>query len=330
MTTDTNTTREIGGYFELEHFFGHELHEGAIALDCARNCLAYLVEARNIQSLWVPYFLCSSIDFAMQRYPEVVVKQYEIAANFEPAWETFELGPDDYLYFVDFYGQLSDEQIVAAAERADGRIIVDEVMAFFHMPLPGIDTLYSCRKFFGVADGAYLYTTATLDRPLKTSHSWDKMEFVLGRAELPANEFYQGSVANNKRFRQGDIELMSPITHNLLRAIDYEQVAARRKENFLVLAEALDDTNELSLTATPGAFMYPYIIAGGEQLRKPLQQRKIYVSMLWDYALGTPGLADRYARDILPLPVDQRYNADDMQYMLEVLNDLRHMGTVPM
>lgn len=324
MTADTNTTREIGGYFELEHFLGHELHEGAIALDCARNCLAYLVETRDIRSLWVPYFLCSSIDFVMQRYPQVAIHQYEIAANFEPAWDTFTLGADDYLYLVDFYGQLSDEQIAAAAERAEGRIVVDEVMAYFHMPLPGLDTLYSCRKFFGVADGAYLYTTTKLDRPLATSQSHDKMGFVLGRAEGPANDYYQESVTNNKRFRQGDIELMSPITHNILRAVDYDHVARRRKENFLVLAEALDATNELKPIATSGAFMYPYLVKNGEALRKQLQQRKIYVSMLWDWALGAPGLADRYARDILPLPVDQRYDADDMRYMLDVIDELQH------
>ena len=319
---DTNTTREIGGYFELEHFEGHELHEGALALNCARSCLAYVVEARHIRTLWVPYFLCSSIDLVMARYPEVTIKKFEIAANFEPAWDRFAVADDEYLYLVDFYGQLSDAQIAQAAERVGGRIVVDEVMAYFHMPLPGLDTLYSCRKFFGVADGGYLYTTAHLGRPIASGQSHDKMGFVLGRAELPANDFYPGSVTNNRRFREEDIEWMSPITHNLLRAIDYDRVAARRRANFELLAETLDRRNELHPIATDGAFMYPFLTADGERIRKQLQQRKIYVSMLWDYALDTPGLADRYARDILPLPVDQRYDADDMRYQLDVLEEL--------
>ena len=157
MPKDNNTTREIGGYFELERFYGHELHEGALALDCARNCLAYVIEARGIESIWVPYFLCNSVDLVLARYPQVAVHKYEIAANFEPAWDTFELAGDDYLYLVDFYGQLSDEQIANAAERAGGRIVVDEVMAYWHMPVDGLDTLYSCRKFIGVADGLPLH-----------------------------------------------------------------------------------------------------------------------------------------------------------------------------
>ena len=99
MAKDNNTTREIGGYFELERFYGHELHEGALALDCARNCLAYVVEARNIRSIWVPYFLCNSVDLVLKRYPQVEVHKYEIAANFEPAWESFNIGEGDYPLF---------------------------------------------------------------------------------------------------------------------------------------------------------------------------------------------------------------------------------------
>jgi hypothetical protein len=196
-------------------------------------------------------------------------------------------------------------------------------MAFWHMPVDGLDTLYSCRKFFGVADGAYLYTDARIGRELEVCSSYDKMGFVLGRAELAANNFYPDSVANNKRFREEDIQWMSPITHNLLRAIDYERAAAQRLANFEVLAEELGELNELTPRATYGAFMYPLLIEGGEKLRKQLQSRKIYVSMLWDYALGTPGLGDRYARDILPMPVDQRYDEDDMRYMARVLRELR-------
>ena len=323
MPKDSNTTREIGGYFELERFYGHELHEGALALDCARNCLAYVIEARGIESIWVPYFLCNSVDLVLARYPQVAVHKYEIAANFEPAWDTFELAGDDYLYLVDFYGQLSDEQIANVAERASGRIVVDEVMAYWHMPVDGLDTLYSCRKFIGVADGAYLYTSARIGRELEVCRSNDKMGFVLGRAEQAANDFYPGSVANNRRFREEDIQWMSPITHNLLRAVDYDRAATRRKANFEVLAEELGELNELTPRATYGAFMYPLLIEGGEKLRKQLQSRKIYVSMLWDYPLGTPGLGDRYARDILPMPVDQRYDEDDMRYMARVLRELR-------
>ena len=49
--------KEIGGYFGLEQFAGREYHEGLIAVNSARNALAYLLRVRNIQKLCIPYFL---------------------------------------------------------------------------------------------------------------------------------------------------------------------------------------------------------------------------------------------------------------------------------
>ena len=41
--------REIGGYIELDTYRLPMLHEGALALNCGRNALAYLLKARGIR-----------------------------------------------------------------------------------------------------------------------------------------------------------------------------------------------------------------------------------------------------------------------------------------
>ena len=43
--------KEYGGYIELDTYSLPMLHEGAKALNCGRNCLAYLIEARGIRKL---------------------------------------------------------------------------------------------------------------------------------------------------------------------------------------------------------------------------------------------------------------------------------------
>lgn len=313
--------REMGGYFELEHFEGREYHEGALALNCARHCLSYLIEARGIASIWTPAFLCDSVDGACLRHG-VAVKHFEVLPNFEPDFGGIDFNDGDYLYIVDYYGQLSEEAILKAAEFAHGRLIVDEVMAFFRKPLEDFDTIYSCRKFFGVADGAYLYTSARIERNLGTSQSHDKMDFVLARAELPANDYYPQSAANNKRFTNEEPMWMSPITHNILRAVDYAGIAARRKRNFLRLAEQLDELNELSPRPSDGAFMYPLLVTGGNEIRTRLQQDKIYVSKLWGRAIETHGWSKRLADDVLPLICDQRYGTGDMDYEIAAVKAL--------
>lgn len=317
----TGITREIGGYLELEHFTGSEYHPGALALNCARACLAYLIEARNIKELWVPEFICASVDDTASA-SGTRLRKYPILPNFEPDLGGIDLGDAGYLYLVDYYGQLSKKRMCALQEWAHGRIITDEVMAFFRRPLGGVDTIYSCRKFFGVPDGAYLFTNAHIDRRLQTDASHKRMGFVLGRFEGPANDFYPQAAANNALFTHEPIKLMSPLTHNLLRAVNYEQVARKREENCAYLARRLAPLNELDPVTRRGTFMYPLLIKDGQRLRKELQARGVYVSTLWPHAVGCAGVAGRYARDILPLPVDQRYGRDDMAYVCDLVEGL--------
>lgn len=311
--------REMGGYFELERFGGAEYHEGAIALDCGRNCLAYLIEARNIKTIWTPWYLCDSVDDTCAKYG-VTVHHYDLTENFEPNYdELSELGKGDYLYLVDYYGQLSDEAILSAAKACNGRLIVDEVMAFYRKPVSAaFDTLYSCRKFFGVADGAYLYTNAKLERELPHDQSHERMDFVLARCELPCNDYYAKCSANNKHFIGETIKQMSPITHNLLRGIDYAACAKRREENFTYLAERLGSLNQLELTVPEGSFMYPFMVEGGAQVRRKLQAQKIYVtSMFWSREDRAQGRSKRFIQDIVPLICDHRYTLDDMAYQVD-------------
>lgn len=58
------------------------------------------------------------------------------------------------------------------------------------MPVEGVDTIYTCRKYFGVSDGAFLYTDTKPQRNLPQDESYDRMHFLMGRYERSASEFY--------------------------------------------------------------------------------------------------------------------------------------------
>lgn len=193
------------------------------------------------------------------------------------------------------------------------------------MPVPGVDTLYTCRKYFGVADGAFLYTDAHLTRELPRDESFERMHFLLGRYERSANEFYSEYVANNKRFETEPVKKMSRLTENFLRGINYENVARKRQQNFEFLDAELGSMNELSLKSVYGAFMYPLLMKDGAAIRKVLQKEKTYIPTLWPNVLEEcepESLEYRYAADILPIPVDQRYGTDDMKYLVEVIKSV--------
>lgn len=312
---------EIGGYLELEHFDGREYHEGAICLNAARSCLLYLVEARGIRRIWIPAFLCDSVPQSLKA-EGVDVSTYEVTASLRPDYDSIDLREGDYLYLVDYYGQLDEKDVLAARDACGGRLVLDEVQGFFRRPLPGIDTIYCCRKFFGVPDGGYLYTDAHLKRKLPQARSSQHMVHVLGRMDDGANVHYGEYSASEHLFGSEPVAAMSELTHNLLRAIDYQAVAEARLRNFSLVSERLDKRNELSPVAHAGAYMYPFLTRDASPIRKAMQQRKVYVPTLWPGSASLEGMSGRLSRDILPLPIDQRYGADDMTYMCNLLLEL--------
>lgn len=309
-------TKEIGGYIEFEHFHGREYHENALPLNSGRHCVEYLVLAKGIRKILLPFYMCSSVRDICDRLG-VETGFYHTGIDFRLIID--DKAPDDgeWIYIVNYYGQLDNEYLAGLKEKHTN-IIVDNAQAFFQMPVAGVDTLYTCRKFFGVADGGYLYTDTLLEDGIETDQSYKRMEFLLGRFERGADEFYSLYVENNESFEGVPLRKMSRLTANIMRGIDYGHVEKTRTENFRYLDERLGQVNRLKLNNTEGAFMYPFYIKGGNELRKELQRGKIYIPTLWPDAFEVCGRDDMeydMAENILPLPVDQRYGREEMDYL---------------
>lgn len=52
---------EIGGYLGLELLISNEYYKELIPLNTARNALLYILRARNIKKLYIPYYLCDAV-----------------------------------------------------------------------------------------------------------------------------------------------------------------------------------------------------------------------------------------------------------------------------
>lgn len=311
--------KEIGGYIELDTCRHAMLHEDAILLNCGRNALAYLLEAKGIKKLYLPYFLCDSVANVCKKYG-VEVAFYHIGENWLP--KDLVIDGDAWLYIVNFYGQITREDLARLAE-VHNNVIIDNAQAYFYAPLANVDTLYTCRKFFGVSDGAILYTNSKLERSLEIDESFNRIHYILGRYERTASEFYEEAAQNNDIFDNEPIKEMSRLTKNLLRSIDYEYVKQVRTNNFAYLHEKLREVNKLNIRLIEGAFMYPLLIDDGMKIRKQLQQMKIYIPTLWPNVLEEckpDTLEYKFAAEILPIPVDQRYGFKDMEHLVNVIN----------
>ena len=307
--------KEIGGYIEYDRFTGSMLYEDGVKLNCGRNALAYLIEAKGIKKIYMPYFNCDSCNKILKEYG-VGTKYYHIDEKFKPIID--KIGDDEWIYIINYYGQLTESDILYY-QNLYKNIIIDNAQAYFCQHLDGVDTIYSCRKFFGVADGAILYTNVLLNRSLQYDESFERMHFLLGRYERSGQEFYGEYVANNRLFEEEPLKKMSRLTENILHGIDYEQINQVRTQNFIFLDKQLNKMNMIKLHVPKGAYMYPLYIENGGEIRRKLHERKIFVPTLWPNVLETLDKNSReydWAKNILPLPVDQRYGQDDMEYLV--------------
>lgn len=312
----------IGGYLELERFCGEPYHKDAVALNCGRGALAYEIELRGIHRVWLPDFMCDSVPSLFAR-EGVEIRTYTIGEDLLPEYG-FGIASGEWMLLCDYYGQLRQEGVSQALEASGGRLVVDETQGFFRRPWEGADTCYSCRKWFGVSDGGYLATSdgAQLARELTRDESHARMAHVLGRAERPSSEFYADASANNESFADEPARLMSPITEDLLRGVDYEAVRQARLANWDRLDAVLGDSNQLALRRPEGPFMYPYLVDDTDGVRQRMAAEGVFVPTLWPNVLDDclpDTIAYRYAKNILPLPIDQRYGAEEMDKVLEVL-----------
>lgn len=308
----SSLVKEIGGYFGLELFLGKEYHQNLIPVNNGRNALLYIIKARNIRKLYLPYFLCDSITNLCEKH-RIDTEYYHINERFEPLFN-HKLGENEYLYIVNYYGFINNNKVHELKKKYN-QIIVDNAQAFFQKPA-GVDTIYSCRKFLGVPDGGYVFTDAPIKERIGEDLSKDRMRHILGRFEVSAADFYADFKANDHYHKQLPLRYMSKLTHNLLSAIDYAKVQATREANFLYLHEMLSKLNTLNITGVTGPYAYPLYIKNGMEIKKKLSEEKIYVATLWPNVLTMVDSIEKdYAKNILPLPCDQRYDKKDMERM---------------
>ena len=312
--------REIGGYLELERFGGEEYHSDALAFNTATNALLWLVAQRGIRRIWMPDYLCGSVTAALERVESCEIVRYPVREDLTAELPLEAIDSQDAVYLVNYYGQLSMESVRQLRGKLHS-LILDNVQAFFEKPLPGVDTVYSCRKWFGVPDGAYLYADGLKSRGLPQEYAADRFSHLLGRFEGEASDWYAAYQKNETELEHSPIRLMSPLTHNLLRAVDYSEVAYRRSRNFSFLDGCLKEVNKLHLTVPNGAFMYPLFLQKGDpqEIRQKMAKKRIYLPILWP---GLSGRAERISNQILPLPVDQRYDERDLERMISCLREM--------
>ncbi|SFT62874.1 hypothetical protein SAMN05216474_1416 [Lishizhenia tianjinensis] len=313
--------KAIGGYFELELSNNKEYHSNAICLNSGRNAFEYILRAKEYKKVYLPYYTCEVMLEPIEKL-NIEIEFYSINEKFTPIFDFTQLGKTDVFVYTNYFG-ICDKQVLKLSKEVDN-LIVDNSQAFYSIPLPNIDTFYSPRKFFGLADGAYLFTDKKLNLNIKQDISMHRVQHLLGRIEKGAEEYYKFFQENDNKLKNQPIKRMSELTKRMLKSIDYDDVAYKRRTNFKTIHNILKEFNNLTfnLENTSVPMVYPFWISNGSELKKVLINNKVFTSTYWENVkdwTSSGTLEYEFTENVLFIPIDQRYNEKDLLLIVDLL-----------
>lgn len=318
--------KPIGSHFSLEISKGsYFYHNEGLKLNTGRNALEYIFRAKDVKSVYIPYFTCNVL-FTPVRRLNIEMHFYHIGPDFFPDFDFSSLKETDYFLYINYFG-VCDHNVEKLAGITKN-LIVDNTQAFFCKAPDKVPTFYSARKFFGVADGAYLLNVDHV-LSLEVDRSASRMGYLLSRMENEPEVSYSQYKYIESEIDNLPLRLMSPVTEQILSSVNYEAVRNLRENNFKAVHEGLSIYNKLTFQSLKSPLIYPLLIGNGVIIKKKLIEKRIFSPTFWTEVLQFPEITDdekNFVTDIVPLPIDQRYNEEDMQYLVNTLKTLINEG----
>lgn len=314
-------TKSIGGYFDIEfRSQNNSFHPNAIALNTGRNAFEYVLKAKEIKKIYLPFFTCEVLLEPLRKL-NIPYVFYALNKKLEPIFDFSILEDKDGFLYTNYFG-LKDSYINQLSFVCK-QLVVDNSQAFYSKPYHNEPTFYSARKFFGVADGAYLYCNERLEDLIEKDISYNRMSHLLIRNDVSAEEGYNTFTVNDKALENQSIKMMSALTKSILGTIDYKSVAIKRIENYKYLDNALKESNQLTLNLENNCvpMVYPYW-SNDLFLRRRLFENKIYTPTYWPNVMlwsEKESLEYRMTNEVIYLPIDQRYGKEEMQLIINII-----------
>ncbi len=313
----------IGGYFGFENNSkpGRHFHNTPYQLDCGRSALELILLTLKPKKIFVPYYTCDALLEPLIKH-QINYSFYAINEAFEIAEEIIP-AKNEYLLYINFFG-LKDFYCKQLIKKYNRQIILDNTMAFFFKHNTGHWGFNSCRKFFGVVDGAYLQSPLAIKEkllPQKVNHNLTA-DFLFLRNENLVQEGYLFFKQNEACFGKG-IYKMSNFSNKVMGQLNYKDLISKRNSNFSFLHAHLKSRNTLQpgLFLHDGAMFYPYLPAKKIPHQK-FWSNLVFIPKLW------PDCIDRLdgfewekklSGNLLPLPIDHRYGMGELKNILKLI-----------
>lgn len=328
MVEGNDQVKAIGGYFELADCDCKDgnLPVAGVPLNTCRNALEYILRQLNdVNRIFLPYYTCSAVVEPLKKLG-LRYEFYHINQLLEINKELM-LGEGDYLIANNYFG-IKDAYVARLADRYGEKLIIDNAQALFAPVLPGIKSVYSTRKFVGVADGGFAVGTLS-----KEALIYDLDDSATHNSHLLIRKM-KGAEAGFKDYQKNELKLdnqpirrMSTQTQSILSQINYRKIIERRRRNYQYLYNALGNKNLIqppSIDDFVCPMVYPFM-TNALDIRNRLIKNKVFVAKYWANVLDWCNETDleyKFSTFLLPLPIDQRYDEKDMKKIFEILRNI--------
>jgi dTDP-4-amino-4,6-dideoxygalactose transaminase len=329
--------RIIGGVFALHepervnHDSRQWLFQGrnVVHLANARSALCLLAQNLRPKQVWLPSYLCSSVVDGFHA-GDANIRFYPVGEDLcceSDEWLQ-QVEAQDMVLRIHYFGFPNADPVLPKAV-ANGACLVEDASQALLSDGIGVGAafvVFSPRKFVGVPDGGCLVVQSPLPNlPVQLPPAPDAWwQESLSAVTLRRN--FDNGDGNRDwfiRFRSAETLApaqpceMSELTRQLLATgINFDTIALRRRNNYRLLLELLGDIAmfpELPEGVVPLGF--PVRIRQRDIIRNSLFEQSIYPPVHWPLESFVPAsfqASHRLAAEIMTLPCDQRYEAEDM------------------
>ena len=224
--------------------------------------------------------------------------------------------------------------------RGLGKYAIEDCTQCLYSDIPRADsdfTVGSIRKWTGTPDGGFIvsHKKRLNNKPVcydieleraKVEASYAKYRFLFEHQGEKGEMLAMYREAEDILDNQPEIYAISEISVKVQAGLNREELICKRRENFEILGNKL--TSNLMPVFKLGGdkavpLYFPVLVEDRAALQKHLVSNSIYAPIVWPKDDKQPTQCDgaENAYDhLLCIPIDQRYDVDDMNRIVEVIN----------
>jgi dTDP-4-amino-4,6-dideoxygalactose transaminase len=340
--------KEIGSYFNIPFnlIFKKKINcfPKTILLSSGRDCLSYIIESNKWgcnNRILMPSYLCESILEPFKK-KKIKIIFYKIKKSMEIDHKDLKLkiskGKFDAILTIDYFGLIKQE-LQKFPEKEKIIHLNDQVQSFLSNTKKEGDYIFnSYRKFLCLPDGSYLKVKNKSKEQIKLKRSIPHSLFIVTKLisgllknipflKLMFRALFE--ISEKKLINYDKPAKMSKISKILLSRTNFVEIKKKRRENYLFLNDKIKEMKNIKpliskIKAEDCPIGFPIICKNRDKLKKHLIKNKIYPPIHWNLPkeINKKEFKDSWniSKNILTIPIDQRYDEKDMQRIVNVIN----------